>query len=358
MGVPVLMLLASMLVPVAHESWALELDRVTTLADYAPLSRQADLDKAAQLAAELGPRPDLRQRLRNQGLNDGLVLPLVVVSPGLPEIRQAWRDYVREHILPQGVTHYGLALHGDTLALVFARRLFEVVDFPKDPRPGNVVRVSGTVSKELSQIQALVGRPDELVGNATIRRTGGRVSFDVRLDAGPGTYLLEVVARSERGPEVIAMLPIHSSGAELGPTQPCREADADLDGTPEAQLIFLINRDRKRLGLRPLELSEALGQSAQRHATEMARTGFAAHVLPGGHPPASRLAHFDVATERFHENVAMATSVVQAHTDLWASPSHRQALLDPKVNRIGVGVRTIQTRGGPIHFIVEHLARL
>ena len=78
MGVPVLLLLASMLVPVAHESWALEVDRITSLADHAPLTRQGDLDKAAQLAAELGPRPDLRQRLRNQGLSTRNGTPMIL----------------------------------------------------------------------------------------------------------------------------------------------------------------------------------------------------------------------------------------------------------------------------------------
>jgi len=352
------MMLASMLLPVAHESWAHEIDELADLAGHAPLTRQTDLDKAAQLAAELGPRPDLRRRIRALGLHDGLILPLVVVSPGLPDIRAAWRGYVREHILPQGITHYGVALQGDTLAVVFARRLFEIGEMPEAPRPGNVIRVTGTVTTKLTGIEALVGRPDELVGPATTRRDGAKLTLEVALDAGPGTYLLEIVGRSERGPEVIAMLPIHSAGAERGPTQPCLEADEEPEGTPAAQLLSLINRDRRRLGLSPLTRSRSLGESARRHATEMARTGFAAHVLPGGRPPASRLAHFDVETERFHENVAMASSVAQAHADLWASPSHRQALLDPAVNRIGVGVHTVQTRGGPIHFIVEHLARL
>jgi uncharacterized protein YkwD len=358
MGIPVLMLLASMLVPVAHESWAHEMNTITRLADHVPLARRDDLDAAAQLAAELGPRPDLRHRLRSAGLVDGLVLPVVVVSPGLPEVREAWRSYVPAHILPQGVTHYGLAFRGDTLAVVFARRLFEVARLPRSPRPGGIVEVSGTLTWDLTDMKALIGRPDELVGPATVRRTGRRVWIDVPLDAGPGTYVVEVVGRSERGPEVIAMVPIHSAGAERAPTLPCLETEQAAGEAPDAQLLRLINRDRRRLGLASLKRSQALSQSAGQHASEMARTGFAAHVLPGGRPPANRLASFEVQTERFHENVAMATTVGQAHTDLWASPSHRQALLDPAVNRIGVGIQTVQTEGGPIHFIVEHLAQL
>lgn len=352
------MLLASTLVPVAHEGWSHEMQTITDNAKADALIRSGDLDRAARRAAELGPRTDLRQQLRGQGVQDGLILPVVVISPGLPEIRQAWRAYVREHILPQGVTHYGLSLKGDTLAVVFARRLFVLKALPQSPAPGSVAAVTGTVDSSLSGLRALVGRPDELVSNATIHRSGDALRIGVVLDAGPGTYLLELIGTTERGPEVVAMIPVHSRDADRGPARPCMEDAEETYGSPAGRMIQLVNRDRRRLGLSALRRSETLSESARRHAIQMARTGFAAHVLPGGSPPTDRLARFDVATPQFHENVAMASSVTQAHTDLWSSPSHRRALLDPAVNRIGIGVETVQTGGGPIHFVVQHLAAL
>ena len=154
------------------------------------------------------------------------------------------------------------------------------------------------------------------------------------------------------------MIPIHSARAELGPAAPCLEVDERQIGPLPDRMIRLVNRDRRRLGLGSLRRSETLSRSAQRHAAEMAETGIAAHILPGGRSPTARLSTFNVTTERFHENVAMATSVPQAHADLWQSPSHRQALLDPRVNRIGVGITSVHTEGGPIHFVVQHLAEL
>ena len=214
------MLLASTLVPIAHEGWSHEVQTITDQAGEEALVRSGDLDRAARRAAELGPRADLRQQLRRQGLQDGLILPVVVISPGLPEIRRAWRAYVREHILPQGVTHYGLSLRGDTLAVVFARRLFTPKAPPESPAPGSVVSITGTVDASLSGIRALIGRPDELVSSAKVSRSGDALRIDVTLDAGPGTYLLEVIGTTERGPEVIAMIPIHSRGAVRGPARP------------------------------------------------------------------------------------------------------------------------------------------
>ena len=358
MGVSVLMLLASTLVPVAHEGWSHEMQAITAQAGAPALTRSDDLDRAARRAAELGPRPDLRQQLRGQGVQDGLILPVVVISPALPEIRKAWRAYVKAHILGQGVTHYGLSLKGDTLAVIFARRLFHSDTLPRAPALGSTVSINGSVDSSVTEIRALVGRPDELVSNATVRRKGRTLEIGVTLDAGPGTYLLELIGTTERGPEVLAMIPVHSRDAALGPTRPWLNETEEASGSPTRRMITLVNRDRRRLGLSSLRRSETLSESARRHAIQMARTGFAAHVLPGGSPPADRLARFDVETPQFHENVAMASSVTQAHTDLWSSPSHRRALLDPAVNRIGVGIETVQTEGGPIHFVVQHLASL
>ena len=358
MGVSFLMLLASTLVPLAQEGWDAEMRTITEQAQHPELERGADLDAAALKAAQLGPRPDLRERLRDEGLQDGLILPVVVISPALPDIRQAWRSYVVEHILAQGVTHYGMALEGDTLAVVFARRLFVPEALPSTPRVGFQTEVRGRVSSKVRELRALVGRPDELVSTAEISRQGDTLTIALKLNAGDGTYLVELLGTTERGPEVLAMLPIRSEGSNAEPSGMVPLSTEATYGPPQTQLIQMINRDRRRLGLPALRRSETLATSASRHAEAMARTGFAAHVLPGGRPPADRLARFDLETPRFHENVAMASSVAQAHSDLWSSPSHRRALIDPRVNRIGVGVETVQTEGGPIHFVVQHLARL
>ena len=154
------------------------------------------------------------------------------------------------------------------------------------------------------------------------------------------------------------MLPINLRGGR--PRARATHATSMTAGTgaPHDQLIQLVNQDRRRLGLHALKRSEVLRTSAERHAQAMARTGFAAHVLPGGSPALDRASHFDFETPRFHENVAMASSIHQAHNDLWSSPSHRRALIDPGVNRIGIGITTLQTEGGPIHFVVQHLAKL
>jgi uncharacterized protein YkwD len=38
------------------------------------------------------------------------------------------------------------------------------------------------------------------------------------------------------------------------------------------------------------------------------------------------------------ENVAHAIDVTRAHRALWASPSHRENLLQPRFDRVGIGI--------------------
>ncbi len=89
----------------------------------------------------------------------------------------------------------------------------------------------------------------------------------------------------------------------------------------------------------------------------MALAGLAAHRLPGGLGPDERLARAGIQTQRFYENVAMARTLEQAHAELWASPSHRMAMLDPEVNRVGIGVNTRSDEDGELYFVAEQFAQ-
>ena len=108
--------------------------------------------------------------------------------------------------------------------------------------------------------------------------------------------------------------------------------------------------------LHDLVLDSRLTTTARRHAAAMARVGIAAHKLPGGSGARARLRRAGVHTKRFYENVALAATVEQAHRELWDSPSHRVALIDPLVRRVGVGVVRRPSEGGHALFIVQHLA--
>ena len=169
MGVSFLMLLASTLVPLAHEGWDHEMQTITDQARHPALSRSEDLDRAAQRAARMGPRPDLREVLRAEGLQDGLILPVVVISPALPDIRHAWRARRRAHPGPRCDALWPSARRvtpGGRVLNLFRRNP------PKTFGVGDTIRLQGEVTSDIADIRALVRRPDELVSEAKIGRRG------------------------------------------------------------------------------------------------------------------------------------------------------------------------------------------
>ncbi|MGM0574257.1 MAG: CAP domain-containing protein [Myxococcota bacterium] len=327
-------------------------------ADRPPPTRDETLDAAARAALEADPDADVRRLLRAEGIHDGLLLPVVVVSPEADDVRERWKGWIRDQVVSQHTTHYGLAVDDDRMAVVFVRRLFHVLDPPGPARPGATLRLDGRLASGYAGAKAVLARPDEHVVRLPTAHFGRRMRIEIPLDAGPGRYSVEIVASGPRGTEVVALLALdaRSGEARAGESTRREEAARPPGRTDSERLLSLVNHDRVRLGLPPLDVDDQLRETAREHARAMARARSAAHTLPGGRTPGERLAAAGVTTRRFHENVAMARTVTQAHEELWASPSHRMALLDPQVNRIGIGVVSVHTPNGPVLFIAEHLA--
>lgn len=106
----------------------------------------------------------------------------------------------------------------------------------------------------------------------------------------------------------------------------------------EQFLLAAANQDRVARGLHPLHLDPALAQAALAHAREMASHRAISHQFPGelklSERGASAGAHFSLISE----NVAEAPIAAMIH-DLWMhSKGHRENLLDPNVDAVGISV--------------------
>ena len=337
-------------------------DIATTLStSTSKVALSAELNRAAEAIADLGPQTDLRRKVRMLGLTDGLVLPIVVVQPDHPRLDGVWQRYLKDHVLPQGFTHYGLAVRDDRFALVFTRRLVRLEPPSGLIQAGQNIRIKGILQADLKRLRVVVGRPDERVDEGRVVVHQGELRIDIALDGGDGVYIAEVMGHGSRGTEVLALLPIAVGVDKESPAMYAdRSGELEVDHTqpPVEQLLSLINADRARLGLGTLRHEARLSSTASSHAQALAGQGVAAHVVAGGDTALERVAKADISTPTFHENVAMAPSIAQVHADLWMSPSHRQALLDPRVNAIGLGIEVVHTGSGALYFVVEHLAQL
>jgi len=126
-------------------------------------------------------------------------------------------------------------------------------------------------------------------------------------------------------------------------------------GPSSAERILLdsVNAERKAQGIPALAWDDALAVAARSHAAEMARRNSVAHVLPDEPSLPARATRAGVRFSWLSENVVSAGTVDNAHAQFVKSPAHRANILDPDMDRIGIGVAQ---RGGQV-FVVEDFCK-
>ena len=105
------------------------------------------------------------------------------------------------------------------------------------------------------------------------------------------------------------------------------------------KLVELTNKEREKSGLPPLSENEALDKAAQLKAQNMFSENYWAHFAPSGKTPWDFILgsgyKFTFAGENLAKNFYKSDDVVSA----WiASPTHKDNLLNPKYQDIGIAV--------------------
>lgn len=148
----------------------------------------------------------------------------------------------------------------------------------------------------------------------------------------------------------VADLPVAWGGPKAG---------VKLLSYKEAQevVLGLVNRDRKKAGLRPVVLDAAASKAGLRHARDMAKKGFTGHLGSDGSTPEQRYTESG-GTDFVQENAAClsdtkerqldpnprfdSAKVTDLHEMFMAevppNDGHRKNVLNPLHNRLGVGL--------------------
>jgi len=108
--------------------------------------------------------------------------------------------------------------------------------------------------------------------------------------------------------------------------------------TMERRMFELVNSERKARKLPMLEFDEELAVVARAHSKDMADNGFFDHESPTTGKSADRVYAAGIAASATAENIAMNSSVADAHARLMASPGHRKNILSREYDRIGIGI--------------------
>ena len=124
------------------------------------------------------------------------------------------------------------------------------------------------------------------------------------------------------------------------------------DGQAEQQLLQMLNLERARAGLPSLKVDDRLTQAARAHSVRMARAKQLSHQLPDEPPLSKRLAATNIRFNADAENVAYDYSLQAAHEGLMQSPRHRDNILSPGYNAVGIGV----LRSGDLFWVTQDFA--
>jgi uncharacterized protein YkwD len=119
-----------------------------------------------------------------------------------------------------------------------------------------------------------------------------------------------------------------------------REDIASSNTEFERTVLLLTNQARRAHGLPELQWSDSLARAARYHAAHMAQNEYFSHdtQLANGRrlPPNERIGLFDSASAA--ENIAMGHRNPEQVMERWLlSPGHRQNILRPDLQRLGVG---------------------
>lgn len=110
----------------------------------------------------------------------------------------------------------------------------------------------------------------------------------------------------------------------------------------ELEVVHLHNQARRAAGLAPLDVHVDLHVDARRWSAEMARRQQLVHQNASAGAPSYAQTSCAVADPQWRscsENVAVGpTTAAAVHSTWMASSAHRANLMDPAVNRVGIGV--------------------
>lgn len=127
-----------------------------------------------------------------------------------------------------------------------------------------------------------------------------------------------------------------------------------LSAVIAGRVTDLVNVERAKLDLPPLEPDPLLTAAAERKAADMAVRGYFSHQTPEGATPWVWLEQSGYRYLSAGENLALNFDQSGAVTRAWMdSPAHRANILRPEFADIGIGVAKGEFEGGEAVFVVQ-----
>jgi uncharacterized protein YkwD len=225
-----------------------------------------------------------------------------------------------------------------TVAAVAVDVLADLEAMPTRVRIGQWVDVRATLRVPADSAKLIVLGPRGAPHAVPTTLDNGHLQARFNADH-EGAWLVQVLAAVDGGPrpllEALVFAGVEPPTELVVPKAPGEEAAQAVED-PRAALYDMVNAARASEQTAPLERDTRLEALAQAHAEAMRHAQKTAHDAGDGDLN-QRLASAGLEL-RAGENVAHAASASLSHRALWASPSHRENLLFPDFDVVGIGV--------------------
>ena len=264
-----------------------------------------------------------------------------LASPAAVERMHGWLSSFDDG----GERRCGIALaetrERSVLSAVAVDALADLEPLPVRLRVGTWVDVNASVLVPTSDAKVLVLGPNGAPYAVPTTFDGRRARARFRADR-PGAFLIQLLANVAGGPRPVLEASVYADArpptsffSDAAPGEPSQPLSANADQA--AALLAMVNQARASEQSPTLERDATLDGIAERHAQAMRKQKRIAHDAGDG-DPRSRVEGAQLSILATGENVAHALDVTRAHRALWASPSHRENLLQPRFDKIGIGI--------------------
>lgn len=147
----------------------------------------------------------------------------------------------------------------------------------------------------------------------------------------------EAAPAAEAKPKEEAAQPAQQAEAKPAESKDSK-AEAKNVSEFEQQVVTLVNEERAKEGLKPLELDTELSDVAREKSKDMMDKGYFDHTSPTYGSPFDMMKQFGIEYSSAGENIAKGQKTPEEVMEGWMnSDGHRKNIMNPDFTHIGVG---------------------
>lgn len=138
--------------------------------------------------------------------------------------------------------------------------------------------------------------------------------------------------------EIIQANPSVKNPAMIYPNQKLNIPNIDNVKNVEEEVLTLVNQERSKIGLKPLQMDWELSRVARMKSQDMAQKNYFSHTSPTYGSPFDMMKQFGINFRTAGENIASGQQTPKEVMESWMnSQGHRENILKPDYTHLGVG---------------------